>query len=157
MKHGHAKTNDKNASPTYESWASMKGRCRNPNHGAYNSYGAKGIDYCDSWESFDIFLNDMGTRPEGTTLDRIDGNKGYNSANCRWATVKQQNENRKTSVWIDFRGEKMLMMDFARKLGMRVDTVWYRLNKKHMTPEQIANTPIDAKKSKAGATKCLYA
>ena len=153
--HGHAKTGGKNASPTYESWASMKMRCRNPRYGSYTQYGAKGIDYCDRWESFENFLADMGVRPPGTSLDRIDGTKGYTPDNCRWATTKEQNENRRSSVWIEYQGARILMIDFARMLGMRADTVWYRLHKRKMTPEQIATTPIDPKKSKAGATKCL--
>ena len=153
--HGHAKTCGKNASPTYESWASMKMRCRNPQYGSYPQYGAKGIDYCDRWETFKNFLEDMGVRPPGTSLDRIDGTKGYTPENCRWATTKEQNENRRSSVWIEYQGNRMLMINFARMLGMRVDTVWYRLHKRKMTPEQIATTPIDPKKSKAGATKCL--
>lgn len=154
MKHGHAKTTTRNATPTYESWTSMKMRCKNKNYSSYKFYGAKGITYCPEWELFENFLRDMGERPKGTSLDRIDGTQGYFPENCRWATNRQQNENRKSSVWIDYAGEKLLLIDFARKIGMRVDTVWYRLNKRHMSPEQIANTPVDVKKSKAGSTSC---
>jgi hypothetical protein len=72
-------------SRTYNSWASMKRRCSNKKDKNYAIYGGRGIMVCDRWKYFDNFLADMGERPEGKTLDRIDGRKGYFPANCRWA------------------------------------------------------------------------
>ena len=66
----------------------MKQRCSRPNHDKYYMYGAVGITYDPKWESFEGFLGDMGERPIGTTLDRIDSKKGYYKENCRWATPK---------------------------------------------------------------------
>lgn len=80
--------------PTYITWLSMKGRCNNAKHDNYKNYGAKGISYDPRWEDFSSFFLDMGERPTGTTLDRIDGTKGYSRTNCRWATSQEQARNR---------------------------------------------------------------
>jgi hypothetical protein len=73
----------------------MKSRCLDPRNASYKRYGARGITFCEQWESFEAFLRDMGKRPEGMTLDRIDGDGNYEPDNCRWATLKEQNANRK--------------------------------------------------------------
>lgn len=78
-------------SPTYRSWMAMRQRCNNPKSDNYARYGALGITVCRSWnKSFKDFLKDMGIRPEGTTLDRIENSKGYFPGNVRWATPAQQ-------------------------------------------------------------------
>lgn len=79
---------------TRESWYSMRKRCLNPNDRAYKWYGAKGITIDPRWNKFENFLSDMGERPEGMTLDRIDSTKGYNAKNCRWTTWHIQQSNR---------------------------------------------------------------
>ena len=81
--------------PGYDSWRQMRQRCLNPNNCNYPYYGAKGITICDSWESFKTFIEDMGPRPEGTTLDRYPLTRGnYGPNNCRWATPLEQTQNR---------------------------------------------------------------
>lgn len=80
-------------SPAYRSWASMKTRCNNPNYRRYDIYGGRGIKVCARWADFAAFLADMGPRPPGTSLDRIDGNGDYEPGNCRWATTKVQCRN----------------------------------------------------------------
>lgn len=92
--HGHCKNN--NCTPTYKSWASMKGRCSNPRVSNYYNYGGRGIVVCERWRtSFNSFLEDMGERPPGTSLDRIDSNGNYEPGNCRWATDEIQRSNRR--------------------------------------------------------------
>jgi hypothetical protein len=77
---------------TYRSWQSMKTRCNNLN---FRRYGGRGITYCDRWNSFENFLADMGPRPPGHSLDRINNNGNYEPSNCRWATLSQQAQNRR--------------------------------------------------------------
>lgn len=82
-------------SPTYISWQAMKTRCRNENSDNYENYGGRGITYDPSWEVFDNFLEDMGLRPEGMTLDRIDVNGNYCKENCCWSSKTEQVFNRR--------------------------------------------------------------
>lgn len=84
----------------YGAWAGMVNRCHNPNNASFERYGALGVQVCDRWRfgtgrktGFQCFLSDMGERPSGTTLDRIDPLLGYSKANCRWATPKAQRAN----------------------------------------------------------------
>lgn len=83
-KHGHARR--KNSDPTYRSWCSMLTRCRNTNFSKYKRYGALGVTVHPSWNEYEQFLKDMGPRPKGTSLDRIDPYGNYEPGNCRWAT-----------------------------------------------------------------------
>lgn len=83
--------------PAYISWAKMKMRCNNPNHASYKWYGAVGISYDARWESYAEFYSDMGDRPEGTQLDRINPNDHYHKDNCRWAPVEEAAQNRTTT------------------------------------------------------------
>ena len=81
--------------PTYRSWRAMKSRCSNPNRHDRHIYLARGIKVCDRWLRFENFLADMGERPDGTSLDRIDNDGHYEPGNCRWATPKEQRANQR--------------------------------------------------------------
>lgn len=80
---------------TYRSWSQMLSRCQNPKHDNYAYYGGAGITVCERWKKFGNFLADMGERPPGTSIDRIDPFGNYEIKNCRWATPKEQGENKR--------------------------------------------------------------
>jgi hypothetical protein len=81
--------------PSYNSWYSMIRRCTVPTYCYYKYYGARGITVTSEWYNFDKFVEDMGVRPEGTTIDRINNDDGYHKNNCRWATAKEQRLNQR--------------------------------------------------------------
>jgi hypothetical protein len=106
----------------------MKSRCNNPKATGYEMYGGRGISVCESWnESFFNFLADMGPRPDGTQLDRIDNDKGYYKENCRWVSSKINCNNTSKNVWIEFEGQKKTITQWAEEIGIKVNTLQYRL------------------------------
>lgn len=108
--------------PTYGSWLAMKKRCNNPTCDHYYNYGAKGIKVCEEWNSsFVSFLRDMGERPEGKTLDRIDNSKGYYKENCKWSTDEQQRENRTDNCMIKYNGKTQTCKQWSKETGIKYD------------------------------------
>ncbi len=99
-------------SRTYSTWTSMIQRCTNPKRGDYHLYGARGIGVCERWRSFDSFLADLGEKPDGMSIERIDNNRGYEPGNVRWATASEQCQNRRST---------RLTADQVREIRTRVE------------------------------------
>jgi hypothetical protein len=134
-RHGWSKT------ALYGVWSSMWSRCRNPNDAAYENYGGRGINVCDEWSDFVVFLKDMGEPPYGFTLDRKDNNRGYSPENCRWADRKTQNMNRRGRRILRVNGKSAPLSEWASVTGISIGTLWQRL-RKGWTPEQTVHTPL---------------
>jgi hypothetical protein len=121
------------ASPEYYAWKAMNRRCRNPQSPDYFRYGARGISVCAEWvDDFRPFFEHIGPRPGGEySLDRINNNGNYEPGNVRWATIQQQNYNRRVNRFITFKGKTMCMAEAAREHGLhpaclkgRLDNGW---------------------------------
>jgi hypothetical protein len=106
----------------------MIARCKNPQHPSFKYYGAKGIVVCPEWKKFENFLSDMGIRPEGTTLGRIDNSQGYYLANCRWETDLEQGQNRTNVELIEHEGKRLSLAAWARLIGIGNTTLHWRKN-----------------------------
>lgn len=110
-------------------WHNMRNRCNNTHNHAYQDYGGRGIKVCPEWDaSFEAFYRDMGLRPSPLhTLDRIDNNKGYSPDNCRWATWKEQQNNRRGNRHLEFRGEIKTCAEWSKEIGISPATLCKRL------------------------------
>ena len=121
----------------YRIWAGMKVRCSSPK----SLYRAKGITVCKRWEKFQNFYKDMGDPPVGTTLDRKNNLKGYSPSNCRWATPATQTLNRLVTRFITYQGETLCVSHWARKVGLRQDTLSWRI-RSGWSVEKALTTPV---------------
>jgi hypothetical protein len=136
-------THGMTGSPTWMSWQAMIARCTRPSSISYKHYGAKGIKICDRWrDSFINFLADMGERPAGKTLDRRKNNMDYCPENCRWSSVKEQNENRSNTKIYEFDGKYMNLYGWAKELNTSPAALHYRINKMGLSVEIALSTPI---------------
>lgn len=107
---------------TYRVWYSMKKRCKNPKDIRFKHYGGRGIIYCERWEKFENFISDMGHPEAGLSLDRINNNGNYEPSNCRWATKREQSNNRRTGVKLTYNDVTLSISEWARALNICVST-----------------------------------
>lgn len=127
---------------TWSSWKSMRERCNNINSKAYKYYGQRGVVVCERWERFANFLEDMGDRPFGTTLDRLDNSKGYSKDNCRWATKEEQMNNKTTNNILEYHGKRQSLTMWARELGIKRSTLDMRIREYKWSVERALTVNI---------------
>lgn len=128
-KHGHSGGAGRKPSPTYLSWVAARSRCNDVNDRDYQNYGARGIAVCDRWSNFENFLADMGERPAGKSIDRIDSNGNYEPGNCRWSTMVEQQNNRRRNILIEHDGSIKTATQIAREYGIKPNVFIARLKR----------------------------
>lgn len=134
-RHGNARRGQE--TPEFNTWCQMLGRCSKEHHPQWHNYGGRGIVVCERWKQFACFLEDMGPRPSRKhSLDRIDNTRGYEPGNCRWATMAEQQRNRRNNNKITWRGETLCLTDWARRLGLSRTGLFNRLYRTGLTVEE---------------------
>lgn len=140
-KHGASGT------PAYKAWHAMIQRCTNPKNHKWHRYGGRGITVCERWLSYEAFLEDMGPRPPGMTIDRCENDGNYEPGNCRWATQPQQARNRSTNRFVLVDGEALTVSEASRRLGPNRSTVGRRI-REGWQPDNAANAPLNSRREK---------
>ena len=143
-------THKKSKSRLFHIWQSMKQRCENSNSHAYHNYGARGIRVCEEWDNdftaFEewAFANGYDEQaPKGQcTLDRIDVNGNYEPSNCRWATMREQQNNRRTQILIEYNGIRMSVADWSRKTGLTHSTILGRIKRGWSAERALTTAPL---------------
>lgn len=134
--HGKSKT------AVHHAWRQMFQRCENPKDAAYHNYGARGITIDSRWRDFEIFYADMGDRPDPKmTVERIDNEKGYGPTNCKWATRKEQLNNRRGNLMIEAFGKRQSITRWAEEYAMPTSTIKNHIYRARMTPEEALSMP----------------
>ena len=143
----HGATRSGKNTPEYRTWICMVGRCGLKNKNTARTRCYKGIDVCERWrQSFKSFLDDMGLKPTPQhSIDRIDGTKGYEPGNCRWATPAEQARNTKRNIRLTFYGVSKTLTEWSAISQVAVGTTWNRLNVLKMEPKQAVWTPVKRK------------
>ena len=137
------KTHGLRNSTEFNIWCGMRQRCQNTKVPCYYRYGGRGISVCARWEKFENFLADMGRRPSGASLERIDNDGNYEPSNCRWATVTEQARNRRNSRVITHEGRTQTLVAWAEELGLSASTLQRRWTL-GWDKKDILTTPIGA-------------
>lgn len=139
ISHGHTRKHTR--SSTYRIWTGMMTRCRNPNAVNWPLYGGRGITICERWNRFENFLADMGNRPIGHSIDRINCNGPYSPENCRWIPKREQAKNRRSNRIFTIKGITGCLSDLANKFGIQKGTVGRRLRYGH-SPDEAFLLPV---------------
>lgn len=137
--HGHASRKNRKKTKIYNIWSGMKERCNDKND---KNYGGRGIKVCYRWLKFENFYKDVGDPPKGLSLDRPNNDGNYSPNNWRWATRKQQANNRRNNRKILYNGKEEYFQILADKHNIRRDTLAYRLDKIGMPIHEALTTPV---------------
>lgn len=139
--------------PVYESlynaWLSMKKRCGDPKNKSYNDYGGRGISVCQEWQEASNFIAwgiKAGWMP-GLTLERIDVEGNYCPENCTFIPARLQSRNRRRTIWIEFRGERISLAEACERHSIKYDVAYHRLRDSGWAPEKAILTPVKKKDS----------
>ena len=130
LSHGMSRTSE------YAAWCTLIQRCTSKAGRAASYYANRGISVCERWHKFENFLADMGSRPEGMSIERIDNDGNYEPANCRWANQKEQMRNMRRNGTVILDGKAMCATDAARHLGIPVGRIFCRVSKYSVTHQQ---------------------
>ena len=136
------KIHGKSHTKEYYTWSGMINRCRNPNDYKYPDYGGRGIVVCRRWSKFENFLEDMGPRPDGHELDRINNNEGYRPNNCRWVTRKDNTRNKRNNHLITFQNITKSMIEWSEITNISFSALNHRLNRDGWSIERALTTPL---------------
>lgn len=128
-------------SRTYSTWQHMKARCLNPDRKQYEDYGGRGIKVCDKWLTFEGFYEDMGEKPLGLTLERVNNDSNYYKENCIWTSRKIQQNNRRNNRKITFENITLTVSQWADKIGISPKILYGRLNKLKWSVEKTLTYP----------------
>lgn len=136
------KTHGLSYEPVHHVWRQMFQRCENPKCPSYKNYGARGITVCDEWRDFAVFIEDMGFPGPLGSIERVDNSKGYSKENCRWATMREQTNNSRRNVRLEFEGQNLTISQWSRRLKISRDAIHGRL-RRGWSAEQALSTPVD--------------
>lgn len=137
------RTHGKRWTPEYFVWLNMRSRCMNPKNKHYKDYGGRGIKICDRWDSFSLFLEDMGSRPSPKhRIDRKDNDGSYSPENCRWVTEHFQQRNKRSNQLITHKGKTMCLVDWQNETGIPRQRIAYRIKMGWSMDDVFGVTPI---------------
>jgi hypothetical protein len=144
--------------PEYRAWQTMRLRCTDPSNPAYPDYGGRGISVCERWmDSPEAFISDMGTKPsQEYEIDRINNHGNYEPGNCRWTTRKENCRNRRSTIWVSFRGERRVLCELCEQFGTNVDACTKRLLA-GWSVEDAVTTPVREKSDNGTLAKVASA
>lgn len=141
MRKKHGLVNTK----SYKIWSNMKDRCFNKNNSQYKNYGDRGISVCAEWMDFKNFFADMGEKPNGMSIERLDNNAGYSKKNCKWASAKEQSRNRRANTFITYKNKTKCIAEWAEITGINCQVIRIRFLK-GMSPREILTKKVRKKR-----------
>lgn len=152
-----SKTHGKRQHPLYRVWSTMKQRCECPTNHKYRIYGARGITVCKEWHDFEnfYFWAMQSGYKEGLTIDRIDTNGNYEPTNCRWATAKEQANNKRNTIFIDAYGERHTISEWAEITGLSRQTIYLRIYRHGFYDERALISPRLSEMVQAGKVEVI--